>query len=218
MSEQVVHDPLNLDALNLDAMNHDALDQQARQAVEATRPVPTLHLAEGDRAGTVFRLDDDSVTIGRRRTNGIVLDHPAVSRVHARIAVQGSAVVVTDLSSTAGTTVEDRPVEGPRILRHGNRVAFGPVTLVFEDPSAMGTIEEVTQVVLAAGEVPQPTLSPRQSEIVKLMAEGHSNREIADVLGLTHRTVKSYASEIYGRLGVPNRAGAVALAIRHDLM
>ncbi len=197
---------------------HQSDDDAADRAIEATRPVPTLHVADGDLAGTVHRLGAPSLTVGRRRTNDIVLDHPGVSRVHARIALQGSAVVVADLSSTAGTTIGGRTIDGPSILRHGDRVSFGPITLVFEDPNAMGTIEEVTEVVLAPGEVPAPTLSPRQAEIVKLMADGRSNREIADELGLTHRTVKSYASEIYARLGVPNRAGAVALAIRHDLM
>lgn len=199
-------------------IEHLSGDDAASRAIEASQPVPTLHVADGDLAGTVHRLDSSSLTVGRRHTNDIVLEHPGVSRVHARLAIQGSAVVVTDLSSTAGTAVGGRTIEGPRILRHGDRVSFGPTTLVFEDPNAMGTIEEVTQVVLAAGEVPPPTLSPRQAEIVALMADGRSNREIADELGLTHRTVKSYASEIYARLGVPNRAGAVALAIRHDLM
>lgn len=196
---------------------HPSDGDAADRAIEAARPVPTLHVPDGEFAGTVHRLGR-SATVGRRRTNDIVLADPGVSRVHARIAVQGSAVVVTDLSSTAGTAVGGRTIEGPCILRHGDLVSFGPVTLAFEDPNAMGTIEEVTQIVLAPGEVPAPTLSPRQTEIVRLMADGRSNREIADELGLTHRTVKSYASEIYARLGVPNRAGAVALAIRHELL
>lgn len=189
-----------------------------RLAVEATRPVPTLHVVDGPSAGTVHRVAEASLSVGRRAANDIVLSNPGVSRVHARLGVHGRAIVVTDLGSTAGTSVNDRPLEGPRVLRHGDTIAFGPATLAFHDPAAMGVIEEVTQVVLAPGEVPPPTLSPRQSEIVRLMATGSSNREIAEELGLTHRTVKSYASEIYARLGVPNRAGAVALALRHDLM
>lgn len=200
-------------------MSHAFVDDDSQQLASAgTDPVPTLHVPDGPGAGTVHRLDGPSVTVGRRATNGIVLDHPAVSRVHARVSIQGGVVLLTDLCSTAGTTVDGHAIANPTTLEHGDRVGFGPVELVFEDPSAMGVIEEVTQVDLAPGEIPAPTLSPRQREIVQLMADGHSNAEIAEELGLTHRTVKSYASEIYARLGTPNRAGAVAMAIRHDLM
>ncbi len=200
------------------ASSASVASRDATAAREATRPVPTLHQAAGDCAGTVYRLDATSLCIGRRPGNDIVLDHPAVSRVHARIARHGSAMVLTDLSSTAGTKVGRAEVNGSRVLRHGDRISFGPVVVVFEDPAAMGTMEEITQTAVSPGEVPAPTLSPRQADIAALMADGCSNREIAQDLGLTHRTVKSYASEIYARLGVSNRAGAVAVAVKYNLI
>ncbi len=191
---------------------------QAPSTVADTVPHPTLHVPDGPDAGRVHQVLASSITVGRRQGNDVRLTDRGVSRVHARLTRQGGAVVLTDLNSTAGTTVNGRTIEGPVVLAHGDRVGFGPSELVFEDPSALGVIEEVTQVDLGPGEIPSPTLSPRQREIVQLMADGESNAEIAERLGLTHRTVKSYASEIYARLGTPNRAGAVATAIRHDLL
>lgn len=57
-------------------------------------------------------------------------------------------------------------------------------------------------------------LSPRQQQILSLVAEGFSNQAIAGRLGLTLNTVKSHLDTIYFRLGVHDRAGAVAVAMR----
>jgi DNA-binding NarL/FixJ family response regulator len=54
------------------------------------------------------------------------------------------------------------------------------------------------------------TLTPRQTDVLKLIAEGHSNGEIADILGLRPNTIKFYVSEIFRRLGVHNRIEAIA--------
>jgi hypothetical protein len=44
--------------------------------------------------------------------------------------------------------------------------------------------------------------------VLELMAEGMTNSEIGEQLGVTERTVKAYAQELYDKLGVRNRAGA----------
>ncbi|NIX20517.1 MAG: hypothetical protein GWN07_12050 [Actinobacteria bacterium] len=54
--------------------------------------------------------------------------------------------------------------------------------------------------------------------MLELMAEGMTNSEIGARLGVTERTVKAYAQELYDRLGVRNRAGAVAEAARHGIL
>ena len=63
-----------------------------------------------------------------------------------------------------------------------------------------------------------PTLTPRQREVVRLMAAGLRHREIAAILGLSPFTVKNYVERIYERLGVYSRAGAVGAAIRFGLL
>ncbi len=55
-------------------------------------------------------------------------------------------------------------------------------------------------------------LTPRELEVLALMAEGHTNRQIADELILSVGTVKYYTSQIYGKLGVQNRTEAAARA------
>jgi DNA-binding NarL/FixJ family response regulator len=52
-------------------------------------------------------------------------------------------------------------------------------------------------------------LTTRQFEVLKLMALGHSNEEIADLLGLRPNTIKFHISDIFRRLGVRNRIEAI---------
>lgn len=58
-----------------------------------------------------------------------------------------------------------------------------------------------------------PALTARETEILRLMAAGASNKEIADMLGTAEGTVKNHASSIFGKLGVRDRTRAVLRAI-----
>lgn len=58
-------------------------------------------------------------------------------------------------------------------------------------------------------------LTPRQMEVLRLMAKGRGNLQIAGRLGLSHYTVKNHVHNILERLGVRDRTEAVAFAYRH---
>ncbi len=192
----------------------EASVQKAQKVV----PVPALHFADGPLAGRVLRLDREIATIGRREDNAYVLPDPRVSRVHAEIRREASVVIMTDLGSSAGTKVNGVAIEGPKIVRHGDRVSFGPVTASFEDPAAASEVEDTTMVFEVPAVETGPHLSPRQQEVLELMAKGMTNAEIGEQLGVTERTVKAYAQELYDKLGVRNRAGAVAEAAKLGLL
>jgi DNA-binding response OmpR family regulator/DNA-binding CsgD family transcriptional regulator len=57
-------------------------------------------------------------------------------------------------------------------------------------------------------------LTPRESEVLMWVARGKSNRDIAEILKLSPRTVNKHLEQIYTKLGVENRASAAALAVR----
>jgi DNA-binding NarL/FixJ family response regulator len=59
-------------------------------------------------------------------------------------------------------------------------------------------------------ESPVEELTEREREVLALMAEGNTDKQIAKALGIVESTAKNHASNILGKLGVPNRAGAVA--------
>jgi DNA-binding CsgD family transcriptional regulator len=58
------------------------------------------------------------------------------------------------------------------------------------------------------------SLTQRESEVLLWIARGKSNRDIADILTLSPRTVNKHLEQIFSKLGVENRTSAAALAVR----
>lgn len=63
-----------------------------------------------------------------------------------------------------------------------------------------------------------PTLTHREREVLQLIASGLSNREISRALRISESTVEHHNHHIYAKLGISNRAQAVAYAFRSKLM
>src|SRR6266571_7807762 len=61
-------------------------------------------------------------------------------------------------------------------------------------------------------------LTKRELEVLRLVAEGHTDREVADILIISPRTVNRHLGNIYAKLDVPGRAAAVAYGIRQGLV
>jgi two-component system response regulator DevR len=60
-------------------------------------------------------------------------------------------------------------------------------------------------------------LTPQEMHVLQLIAEGRTNREIAQTMYLGEGTVRNYVSSIFGKLNVSNRAEAAAYAVAHKL-
>lgn len=58
----------------------------------------------------------------------------------------------------------------------------------------------------------EAALTPREREVLTWVARGKTNRDIADILGMSHRTVNKHLEHIFEKLGVETRAAAAALA------
>ena len=61
-------------------------------------------------------------------------------------------------------------------------------------------------------------LTPREQQIVKLIAESHTNRQIADVLTISEKTVETHRANILEKLGMRDRVELTRYAIRHGLV
>ena len=64
----------------------------------------------------------------------------------------------------------------------------------------------------------QEPLTPREVEVLELLAEGLPNRAIADRLGISDQTVKFHVASISGKLGAANRTDAVRRGVRRGLI
>ena len=78
-------------------------------------------------------------------------------------------------------------------------------------------LSEDVKAVLAE-DPPVAPLSSRQGEILNMLAKGLSNREMAEILGISVTVVKEHITALYGKLGAANRAEAIAIALRKSLL
>lgn len=114
-------------------------------------------------------------------------------------------------AGVAGFILKEAPAED--LIRATRLVASGGAWL---DP-------EITERVLARSRShPAPKtgghpLTPRELEVLQLMATGASNPEIAEGLHVGAATVKSHVSAIFTKLGVRDRAGAIVYAYQNGL-
>ena len=67
-------------------------------------------------------------------------------------------------------------------------------------------------------EVPDDPLTPRESEIVKLIAEGHTSREIGELLVISEKTVERHRANVLEKLGLRDRVDLTRYAIRRGLV
>jgi DNA-binding NarL/FixJ family response regulator len=92
-------------------------------------------------------------------------------------------------------------------LRDGER-AVAPALL----PLLVGVID------LAPAEAGASLLTAKEREVLARLAEGHSNRAIAEALSVTPATVKTHLSHIYEKLGASDRRDALVRAIAHGIL
>src|SRR5579859_6241192 len=80
--------------------------------------------------------DKDSLSVGRKSDNDIVVDNPAISGHHCRIMKEGASFFVEDLESTNGTYVNEKRVQKAP-LRHNDVIGIAKHALVFvAEPAA----------------------------------------------------------------------------------
>jgi NarL family two-component system response regulator LiaR len=80
--------------------------------------------------------------------------------------------------------------------------------------------EAAQALVQSATQEPGPghDLTPREREVLALMVEGLTNPQIAERLVVSRSTAKAHVSNVLSKLGVSNRAEAIALAIQHKIV
>jgi DNA-binding NarL/FixJ family response regulator len=76
----------------------------------------------------------------------------------------------------------------------------------------------VVDAYLTRTDPPGSPLTPREREVLQLVAEGHTTKAVAHVLGLTAKTVETYRTNIMRKLNIHETAGLVRYAIRHRLI
>jgi len=103
-------------------------------------------------------------------------------------------------------------------LRFAVPLILSGETYIPSSAVALVTSAKTQRAAATKAESGRPTLTPRQHEILLLMAQGLSNRDIAAELGMLEGTVKVHVKSILHRLGVNNRTHAVVTGLRRGLI
>jgi DNA-binding NarL/FixJ family response regulator len=97
----------------------------------------------------------------------------------------------------------------PDVIATAVRQAFEP-SLYFARPNE--------RAATAPAELLEPKLTRRELEILKLVSEGRSNRQVAELLWVTDQTVKFHLANVYRKLGVRSRFDAARWALEHGVL
>lgn len=81
-----------------------------------------------------------------------------------------------------------------------------------------GVSRAVVEAYLAKSELPPDPLSPRERQVLQLVAEGKTTKEIAVFLGISVKTAESHRVRLMGRLDIHDTAGLVRYAIRQGVI
>jgi DNA-binding NarL/FixJ family response regulator len=163
---------------------------------------------------------------------------PAASYGQGLIALRDHTFALAVLDISLASSLSPRHNEdGLRLLRHTQRARI-PVVLVsgmatperldailtehapaaffekqaFDRHSFQRTAAEIART--AGQSSPLEALSPREREVLTLLAQGMSNKAIAQALVISPNTVKRHVQAIFDKLGVNSRAAAVAIALQ----
>ena len=106
----------------------DAAERRLRASGREPGPFPTCCVARGARQ---FVLHNGENLLGRDPEARVSIDHPSVSRRHARICVAADRVMLEDLNSRNGTFLDGRRIDAPTEIRNGAFIGLGPIAVTF---------------------------------------------------------------------------------------
>jgi DNA-binding NarL/FixJ family response regulator len=167
------------------------------QAGDAEDLIRKVNAHKPDVAVVDIRMPPTNTDDGLRAALEIRASHPDTGvLVLSQYVEEGYALdLVGDSAGGVGYLLKDRVADVDRFVESVMRVAEGGSAL---DP------EVVAQLVgRARRDDPLAELTPREREVMELMAEGRSNNAIAAHMTVTERAVEKHVTSIFGKLGLP---------------
>ena len=128
------------------------------------------------------------------------------------------------LAARANAAIKDAVLDKKRITVAGRDVTFAAEAFSNSGRlAALEAVEAVPGIRIVNDEarlVPEakPFVWSAERDVVRLLAEGLSSKEIAEALSLTPKTVDTYRQNIMAKLGLKNVAGVVRYAVKHQIV
>jgi DNA-binding NarL/FixJ family response regulator len=145
--------------------------------------------------------------------------------VHGKLRKKASGEILVIRESGVVYRSHDQGQNWQRVAATIRSDAQGGIHVRFDgvNPERVSKTERTPTRPLAEGGETTPVpidygLSPRELEILRLLAEGMLKKEIADCLGITKNTVSTHLRRVYGKLFVNTNTGAVSKALREGIL
>ncbi|MDD9370852.1 MAG: response regulator transcription factor, partial [Acidimicrobiales bacterium] len=191
----------------------------ARQASPTTEVAAALLTGRAELTRVLDQPDPAAWRAAAEVWDAIGFPHPAayarLRSAEAALATGGRDTAADDALLTAWTTAADlgaRPL-AETVARLARRAR---ITL----PGPGGTGREARGAAEAAAATPAAAsgLTPRELEVLALVAEGHTNRQIGEQLFISQKTASVHVSRLLAKLGAATRGEAAAIARRSGLL
>lgn len=201
-----------------------AVERAGLVALLAGSPAVTLvHATENvrDVEALTSAHDVDVVVIALRAPSDLALPleltpdlaHSAPALV---ILVDNAAIEwIAEAYARGAYAVFPRDVNADELHGAVQSAGAGLVTLTRENYAALGVGARVTRTGASGA---AEALTPRETEILAMLADGLANKEIAVRLNISSHTVKSHVQSLFSKLGADTRAEAVAVGVRRGLI
>ncbi|AGA58967.1 Two component transcriptional regulator, LuxR family [Thermobacillus xylanilyticus] len=153
---------------------------------------------------------------GIEATRRIRETHPAVNVIVLTSFSDHDHVLPAVKAGARGYLLKD--IEPDELAKAIRRVHAGKVEV---HPEVAGLLME--SIADPGGTAPEKAATPfdsltaREREVLRLIASGLTNKEIAEALHITEKTVKTHVSHVLGKLGLTDRTQAAILAVKHGL-
>ncbi len=169
--------------------------------IAASHGAPVLHARAQQARGAVLRArGDDAAALNPLREAARIWHRLELPYDEARTR----ALIARSCAMLGDTTAAGLEVNRARVI--------------FSQLGAGRDLTDAESVLDQARPAPPRGLTPRELEVLRLVATGLTNREIAHELTVNVRTVDTHVASILGKLGVPSRAAATSFAHTHGLV
>jgi DNA-binding CsgD family transcriptional regulator len=200
------------------------------RALDCLREALALYQRIGEQRLVAGCLEEIAVIIGKTQPGLAVRLCGSASRLNATLGVIGegadgdqSQIALTIARARLAETAYDAEWAAGFALTTAEAVTLAmaltaddaaPSLAVSDSQPAASAAVPPASVVLPFGQ----TLTRRERDVLRLLAEGHTDREIAAELHIGYRTTTSHVASILTKLDVPSRTAAATLAVRHGLV
>jgi two-component system response regulator NreC len=192
----LIHDEIDLDLVGEAAGGYEAIDLVQKNHPDVL--VLDISMPDMDGLSVIRKLKPDFPEL-----------HILILTLHEDEALVKEAIKAGASGYILKRAAETELISAIQVILRGD---------MYIDPSMLRALFRETRTDVTQQNLPTETLTPRETEILKLIAEGYTNRQIGEQLTISIRTVEGHRGNITDKLGLHSRLELVRYARQHGII